>query len=146
MATSFSTTTEKTAPKKQHHDYKVNYAAIVKGEAAPPALLLPPPAVQPGWVQLNRPKGEPVVFTFGPPKVNLYLQDAAARDDVFREKCLLQYRIGSQQETQHRENDRLGDLSPYYNAVQDPESLLVQYENEDREHSYSSDESRSDED
>ena len=146
MATSFSTT-EKPAPKKQHQPHtKINYAAIVKGEAAPPAAVIPPPAVKPGWVQINRPKGEPFTFTYGPPVVNSYLLDAAARDDVFRDKCLLQYRIWSQQETQRCENDRLGDLSRYYNAVQDPLSLLVQYENEDREHSYSSDESRSDED
>ena len=137
-----SPTTEKKAPKKTHLP-PVNYAAILKGETISTPVVLPPPAVQPGWVQITKKKGQPLTYILGPLMVNAYLEDAAEREEIFKDRCLLHYRVSSQLESQLQENDRLGDLSPYHNAVVDPVALM---DEDKEEQGYVSDESRSDED
>lgn len=127
--------TEKKALQKMH------YAAILTGAAKVKAPVKVEAPVKPGWVRISKNSTSTksrYLFTMGEPVVNVYLQDAAEREEAYKDKCILAYRLYSQREVQLQDIDRLGDLSPYYQGGggggdQDPVALLLQYETHDRE-------------
>jgi hypothetical protein len=130
------TSTEKKALQKRH------YAAALSGTSAPINTVPKPVLVQPGWLLIQKErhnKDYRFRFTFGAPVRNAYLDDAADRAEAFKDKCILERRILSQRAEQEHENERLGDLSRYYNAT-DPRQVLNQDETDVNEPSRSDEE------
>ena len=134
-----STRTEKKSLQKKH---AIGYAAAVSGTIAPTNTVIQPALVQPGWLLIQKQKHNKQYrfkFTFGAPVRNAYLDDAADRAEAFKDKCILERRIMSQRAEQEHENERLGDLSRYYNAL-DPRQVLNQEDTDVNELSRSDEE------
>ena len=78
--------------------------------------------VRPGWVHIRKHNGE-IQYKNGKERLNWYLEKAFIRETFKHERLILKYKIAREQWDRDRENDYLGDLSPYYNEPTIKEKL-----------------------
>jgi len=78
--------------------------------------------VRPGWVHIRKHNGE-IQYKYGKERLNWYLEKAFIRETFKHERLILKYKIAREQWDRDRENDYLGDLSPYYNEPTIKEKL-----------------------
>ena len=92
-----------------------SFASVAKKVEAKEEVKLVISDVKPGWVHIRKHKGQ-IQFKSNPTYRNTYTEE----DVIYEEKRLSNYlfirRVTLQQEARDIENERLGDLSPYWNT------------------------------
>jgi len=78
--------------------------------------------VRPGWVLIRKHDGK-IQYKYGKERINWYLEKSFIRETFKHERLILKYKIAREQWDRDRENDYLGDLSPYYNEPTIKEKL-----------------------
>jgi len=78
--------------------------------------------VRPGWVLIRKHDGK-IQYKYGKERINWYLEKSFIRETFKHDRLILKYKIAREQWDRDRENDYLGDLSPYYNEPTIKEKL-----------------------
>ena len=78
--------------------------------------------VRPGWVLIRKHDGK-IQYKYGKERINWYLEKSFIRETFKHDRLILKYKIAREQWDRNRENDYLGDLSPYYNEPTIKEKL-----------------------
>ena len=78
--------------------------------------------VRPGWVLIRKHDGK-IQYKYGKERINWYLEKSFIRETFKHDRLILKYKIAREQWDRTRENDHLGDLSPYYNEPTIKEKL-----------------------